>query len=396
MVGKLKVSFSWPRLAKASLVAGLAALTYWLYFWHLGRLVPGLSAAEIQTRAASHSLRAIFDSPLNGPYYAWERLWQAVGHGHASYLRLGGSLIALGLVYCFFSLCRRWLGAFMAALASLAFASLPWLVLSARTASADIMWLSPLVLAYLYNLVITAKNRIGLKLGLLALAAAVVLYTPGLIWFALLGAIFAAKPLWQKFRQLGWAAQSLISLIFLATLAPLARGLVIHHVDLRSWLLIPHPWFSPLVSLKGIAWALLMLIWRAPTHLPIILGRLPILSAGLIVLMGLGLVNLYRHYSRWLVVAGLSWTGLVTILAGINQAWPLVGSLAPFCLLAGAFGLDYLYKEWRSIFPRNPLAKATALVLIFMLIGAQLTYALRYSLVAWPHSPLTRAAYVLK
>jgi hypothetical protein len=74
----------------------------------------------------------------------------------------------------------------------------------------------------------------------------------------------------------------------------------------------------------------------------------------------------------------------------------ILGLCLPALAILSAAGLRYLYIEWRSIFPRNPLPLSFALVIISLLVGLQVAYGLRYSLVAWPHLAATKQLYVLK
>jgi hypothetical protein len=94
--------------------------------------------------------------------------------------------------------------------------------------------------------------------------------------------------------------------------------------------------------------------------------------------------------------------GLVLLLvfsiaaAGINQDLKFLTLGLPAVGLIVAAGLRYLYIEWRSVFPRNPLPRALALVLMSTVVGLHVWLGLRYSLIAWPHTVDTRQTYVIK
>ncbi len=396
MVGKLVSLIKRPRLFKISFLAVTVILVWFVYFWRLSSLVPGLSPDEVVARAASHDLKAAVDSSTNAPYLIWLHGLQLLDHNRVLFLRLGSALVGVGLAYSFFSLLRRRLDNLTAVFGSYLLISLPWLVISSRTASTDIMWLSPLLLVALFVWLQDSQRRLMLKFSWLAVAAALLLYTPGLFWFELVAVGLYFSQLKTSLKSLRWWAKSLLILSFLIILAPLVRALILNHMSWRSWLLIPQHWATLSVSLKSIAWGLLSFVWRTPVHFGQVLARLPILSSALLVLVGLGWANLYRHYSRRAAWGSAIWLGMVIVLSGLNQNWTILSLAVPFCVVAAAFGLAYLYNEWRLIFPHNPLAKAVALILIILLVGLQLVYSLRYSLIAWPHSAATRSSYVLK
>ncbi|HXY18287.1 MAG TPA: hypothetical protein VEH48_02625, partial [Candidatus Nitrosopolaris sp.] len=84
------------------------------------------------------------------------------------------------------------------------------------------------------------------------------------------------------------------------------------------------------------------------------------------------------------------------IAAAINNNVLLLALGLPGLAVLVGGGLRYLYAEWRSVFPRNPIPLGFAWALIIAVVGLQMAYGLRYSLIAWPHAPATKQTYVLK
>ena len=84
------------------------------------------------------------------------------------------------------------------------------------------------------------------------------------------------------------------------------------------------------------------------------------------------------------------------LLAGFNNNLVYISLGLPALGLIIVGGLHYLYREWSAIFPHNPFARVLATGLIIMLVGINFIFGLRYSLLAWPHSPETKSTYVLK
>ena len=84
------------------------------------------------------------------------------------------------------------------------------------------------------------------------------------------------------------------------------------------------------------------------------------------------------------------------LAAGINRNLVLLTPALAAFSVALAAGLRYLYMEWKSVFPLNPIPKYMAIVLIASLALLHVSYGLRYSLSAWPNTTETRATFMLK
>jgi hypothetical protein len=87
---------------------------------------------------------------------------------------------------------------------------------------------------------------------------------------------------------------------------------------------------------------------------------------------------------------------LAILLAALQEDIAYLGLAVPALAIAVSAGLRYLYVEWRGIFPRNPVPKTFAMVLIAAVTLSQLYYGVNYCLHAWPNSTSVRNVYVLK
>ncbi len=369
-----------------------AALVYFLYFWRLGSLTPGLSSAEVVNRQAVSSVHHILTNPLNAPHQLLQH-YLSQGHGFF-YLRLASVLLGLIFLVCYFMLCRWWFGKNLAYLTTLMLASTPWVVLTARGANADIMFLSPLaVLAAYYWL--TRTKRKSLAWLSLCLSIALAVYTPGVLWFVLLGLILARNQLAKVFKSLPPASIALGIIVLLVSLYPLTSAIVTTPSTGRSLLLIPASWPGLKEILKATSWNLLALFWQTRQHLDFSLGQLPMLNAAQTILAIFGSYAMATRARRqaWALGALI----VVSIIAaGLNENTKMMALAIPsLAILVGA-GLRYLYVEWRSVFPRNPVPHFLAWSLVILLVGLHLILSLRYSLIAWPHNPITHHTYMLQ
>jgi hypothetical protein len=128
---------------------------------------------------------------------------------------------------------------------------------------------------------------------------------------------------------------------------------------------------------------------------PLIVGRLPILNILLLALLVFGVYAMQGAARAKAILLALS-VLFAVIAAGVNNNLLMLAFGLPAIGIFMAAGLRYLYIEWRSVFPRNPVPKTFALVLIAVVTATQLYFGLHYSLIAWPHAAPTRATYVLK
>ncbi|MGH7234344.1 MAG: hypothetical protein ACREF7_02765, partial [Candidatus Saccharimonadales bacterium] len=92
---------------------------------------------------------------------------------------------------------------------------------------------------------------------------------------------------------------------------------------------------------------------------------------------------------RWRSVLVLLLSGWLLSGLGLFSALALL----PLIAITAGTGLAFLLKEWFEIFPRNPIARTTGLVIMFAVITLSAVYEIRSYFVAWPSDPATTAIY---
>ncbi len=382
-----------PGLAKLALYFVLALLTFVLFIWQLGSLTKGLSPAEAAAANASASVGTIIDNPTYGPHKLLSYGFQKVfGHGPLQ-IRLSSAIISLLFLLCFYLLIKGWFGRMIGFFALLFIAATPWFIQLSRSGSPEIMLLSPVVILAVYYWLIRSKSRAAWIC--LLVVSSLTLYLPGGLLLVLLGLIFARQNLTRALASFRTTQKLLWATAVLALLAPLIYASAKNPSILKPLLLIPATWPSPLVGLKTAVWDVLALFWRTPVHIDQIIGRLPVFNgaqAALAIFGGFALFRLAR--SKLYLLLGLAAFGLLA--AALNRNLLFLTYVMPAVAVAVAAGLRYLYMEWKSIFPKNPIPKYLAVVLITGLVGMHIAYGLRYSLLAWPNTSATKSTYVLK
>lgn len=366
-----------------------------IFLWHLGSGLPGLSTAETAQRTASANLHTIFSSPLNAPYKFLEYVFARILPNSSLGLRLASVTVALICALSFYRVVSGWFGRIIGLFGGLIFISLPIFILTGRQGSAEIMYFAPIILIWLYAwLIKTDRPKTLVWAGLLA-AVGLLLYIPGMVWWILGAAIICRAKLIAAISVVPqWVSATAFALSAFI-ISPLVAGLVSHTNLIRPWLLIPDHW-SPILDVgKNIFKMFLALFIQTPYHSILILGHLPLLNVLVLALIIFGIYAMQavaRAKAAWLGLSVL----FAVLLAGLNNNLSLLAFGLPALGVFMCAGLRYLYIEWRAIFPRNPVPKSFALILIAAVTLAQLYFGIRYALIAWPHSVATRAVYVLK
>ncbi len=363
------------------------------FFWRLGSLTGGISPAESAARNSSSSLHTIVNNPVYEPHKILQFSLQKLFGRGALEIRLASSIFSIVFLFCFYQLVKGWFGKIIGFFATLIFAATPWFILLARSGTPDILLFAPVAVLASYYWLVKSRGR-SAWLALL-ISSVLVMYLPGGLLLILLGAVFARGNLKQATVHLSSREKIISTIISLIVLAPLVYGGIQNPHVLKPLLLIPADWPSVVVAAKSIVWAVLSLLWRTPHHTDFIIGRLPVLNGAQITLAlfgGFALIKLAR--SKLYLLLCMAAFGV--LVAGINRDLALLSLALPAIALAVAAGLRYLYMQWRSVFPKNPLPKYLALSLIATLVAMHVFYGLHYSLIAWPNSSTTRSTYVLK
>jgi 4-amino-4-deoxy-L-arabinose transferase-like glycosyltransferase len=373
----------------------LLAILYALFVWRLGTLTPGFSVIEFQAREASQSLQAIANNPISAPHKIIQHGLQALGHNGAFWMRSASVLWALIILICLYQLLKIWFGRLIGFMGVVLFASTPLFILNARSATPTILWLTPIIVITAYVWLVKTDHWPNLAWITLCLVSALAVYAPGVVWLVLAGVIFGRRRLMGKFVKVSDASLAAGVTLFILVALPLVLASVRDPSIVRQLFLVPASWPGLEDILESIGWAISALFWKTRNHIDTIIGRVPVLSATQIILSVLGAYALFKRARREAIFLILV---VVISVLGIGLGQPtefIILALTTFGLLAAA-GLRYLFYEWQSTFPFNPIPRALALFLISALVGLHVVYGARYSLLAWPNTVETKSTYVLK
>lgn len=381
-------SLNWQKLgAWLCLIVATAGL----YGYRLGSLPAGISSqAQVEVNQSA-SLHTIFNNPVYAPHklllWATSKLWP-----HNLWAaRLPAVLIGLALLACLFYILQKWFGRTVGLLATLIAGFTPWMLLASRQAEPLIIFSLPLALGAIL-LALPKSAHKNLLFGLLVVAVACSLYVPGLIWLLLLALVYRRQGFAEIISGIKGAVKSLWICVGLVLAVPFAWSLATNWHTNKILLGLPAHLPTPLIFAKDIAWSLLALVWRTPYHDSWMLGRLPALNIALAILAGFGVYAMLR-LARAKAKLILVYAAGAILLAALNSSLQFEIMLLPVVFIFIAAGIRYLYFEWHSVFPANPIPKLLALAAIIAISGLSVLYGIKASLVAWPNNSETKASY---
>jgi 4-amino-4-deoxy-L-arabinose transferase-like glycosyltransferase len=364
-----------------------------LFFWRINTLSPDLSPAEVAYRQSVSTINDILSNPVYLPHKLLSFGLLKINDSTLS-LRMASILMTAVFIISFYSVCKRWFGRFVALAATLLFASIPWIILNGRSGTPEIMLLSTLLLMSVFLWLSNLETK-TLALFLLILTLGLSLYVPGMLWFILAGVVLLRGKVQDNLSELNRKTRLASLFLLILLIVPLIMAAVKDSAVLKTVLLIPTGFHSLTEILSSILWSVGGLVWKTRQHLYLSVGRLSILNATNMILAVFGTYIMWTKARREFYVLIILF--LLGILAsGLNENNSFLLLCLPSVGVLMAAGLRYLYGEWRTIFPLNPLPRALAFMLIGALVLLNLFVGVKYSLITWPHSLVSTSSDVVK
>jgi hypothetical protein len=376
-------------------ISALIALGF-TYTFRLSSLTHGLlSSNEVRSHIASRSLHNILKDPLNAPYKLVDYVFLRLQPNSAAYSRITSVLFAMLACMLFGIIVYRWHGKRATILTTALFGTSGWLLHVGRLGTGDILFvLIPLTLILLAS---WANNteRHGLALLYMTFVAGLAFYTPGAIWFLLVGSFLIRKAIITHLRHARIWEKSVCILITLILAGLLGYAIYRDIHILRTWLFIPATIPAPLTILKQWLDTVIYLVFRGPSSASMWLGRSPILDSFTGVMAVIGTYFYITHHKNLRTRVLLSFTVLGSILVAFNGI-QAIGYIIPIVYLLAGTGITYMLHTWLTVFPRNPVARTTGIVLLSAIVALAIGYHLTSYFVAWRYDPATVQAYRLQ
>lgn len=359
--------------------------------WRLGSLVPGYSANEVQAYQQSLSLSAIWNNPLDAPYHILTYLFMHIVPNNLLAVRLSSITIAWLSVVIFCILLYRWYGTRAALIGTLLFGTSSWLLHVGRLGTPQVCFLAIIALVACGVWIREQKGGLAVIIGLLL--ATVLLYTPGMVWFIVVGLLWQWRHIDTAFKKhLG--SVSLGGLVFLTGIAPLVWHLYKSPELIKTWLALPAQWQSIEQYLRNFAEVPLAIFLRGQQNPELWLGRLPLLSIFGIVCFILGMYIFWKYFKLARVKLCITLGFLGSIIIALSDGGVPLTVLAPFIYIVVTLGASYIIDLWLHVFPRNPIARQLGIGMFSAVLLITVTYNLRSYFVAWPQATVTRNVFV--
>jgi hypothetical protein len=386
------MSVSWrPLLIGLVIVGGIITVL----FYKLGTLTPSISKHESQTLQhlvqKDLGLRDIVQDPKYLPYQLGIYTFEKLGFASPFAARTLSAAIGFAAVVSFYYILSRWHTGQIALLGTLLFLTSAWFLHTVRLATSDASFLLLLPLVACGAWLNDTQRRDHFTLAAAALAAGIVLYIPGMVWFILVGLIWQRKRVIQAIGSLAVWHILLIGTLGLLVLLPLVIVGLEQPVSLLSYFGLPDRLLGWQELVSRLVTIPEQLFVRGPDDASLWLGRLALLDAFTAAMFIMGL---YASYFRLrldrtkLLLFGLA-AGSLLIVAGTA----MMSILLPFVYILVAAGIAFMLQQWFTVFPRNPLARSLGWALISVAVVASCYYNLSHYFIAWPNAPATQAAF---
>lgn len=389
---KLALIYAWR---PAFVILLSAVVIFFLLWFRLGDLPGGMNQAEFavhQNLAERNlSLAGILRDPLYLPYNAGLYVLQKLGLTGPLAIRSLSALIGAVTIASFYMIVRRWHTVRMAIFGTALFASSSWFLFTARNGTPDIIYPSIIAVVIAGVWLQRSKSR-RLFLSVLLFVAAMYTYIPGMVWFVVAAGIWQAKRIAKELERVPLWFPAVLTVGGLVLLAPLGWALFQDNKLLLPWLGLPEQMPSLMTYLRNIADIPLYLLWRGPFEPGEWLSPRPYLDIFSAVMLIIGLYWSWLKFrlDRVRIQAGV--IGFGVLLMGLGGPVSLA-LILPFIYLTITAGMTLMLQQWFTVFPRNPIARATGALLLSAAILMSISYHLRHYFVAWPNMPETRAAY---
>lgn len=361
-----------------------------LLTFRLGTLVP-LSTQEVAAVSSVRGFRDIANNPLNGAHKLAQTTAKKLDHFGPFAMRLPSAVFGFLAVVLFFLTVRHWFTIRISIISSILFATSSWFLYASRSATAAVLFTLLPVLMLCGLWIRNSRNR-NLAIFVSGMAAAALLYIPGLVWFLIPAVIWQRHLLIEELKHASKLVVFATFVVILCILLPLGWAVSQNIHILREFAAIPASLPSITTAAANILNIPLQLFLRGPDRPDIWLGRLAILDIFSIGMFVYGAYALYlrRKIDRIKAFAGIFL--VIAAMAALGNEYVLLLSL-PFVYMIIGNGMSLLLQQWLTVFPRNPLARTIGITFLVTGVALSSFYNLNRYFVAWPNAPATKQIY---
>lgn len=387
----VSIAGSWQFISTAIIVAAGVGL---LLFGRLDSMLPGYGATEVASAKASQSLAQIIDNPVNAPYKLTVYSINSVINDPLFATRIAAALFGTATLALFYIGIRHWHAKRVAFLATALFAASAWFLHTARFGSPDILQPLAVLLFATCGYWIASVKRSNLRYIAAMLALSFCIYVPGVLWLLALGLVVRQKKDIRLLTlRLPMMQRALLALATLTLVAVPLMVAIVRNPSVGLELLgFPESWPNPLEFLHNIAMVPASLVAWSDFSPEYWLGHLPLLDIFAAAMLGLGVY----YYFKFRALDRAKFIGWFLLVVGalIALGGPVsYAMLLPVAYILAAGGIALLIAQWKTVFPRNPLAHSIAYAFVTVAVVVSAIYNLRAYFVAWPYNSDVKATY---
>lgn len=330
----------------------------------------GLSQTEIKSASISMDIQNGLDvitlANTDLPYHLLQKTSISILGLNTLAIKLPSILIA-SLCLIFLALMySQWFKRNVTILGLLITITLGIFLYFAQSGSPEIMYFFwPTLILFISGLIIQNPKYKIPKSIFLAISIALSLYTPMMI-YVIISIVIAAllhPKIRLKLKRLPRKYLFILPMILVIGIAPLITSIVKNHHLLLDILAIPTNNINLVENIKILGSQFVDSINSFGVFYPAI-------DTGLIALVTVGLVQLFKNNWTVRTYLILSWTLLTLPILIINPSY--FGVLFIPIILTAMIGLSWLLNYWYEIFPTNPYARVVGLFPITILLSALL------------------------
>ncbi len=350
-------------------------LTFGLVIWQINSIPQGLSSNEINTIHTSATMPLSSHAPLTDlPFHFLQKI--SLHFFGLSTLGIKLPSMTLGILsgIGLFALLLRLFKQNIAIITALLAITASQFLIASRSADSSIMLIFwPIIIILFATLVSQQAKHPSLNRYILAAAIALSLYTPLMLYLIIAAAL--ASIFHPHLRYIAQGQESLARYlieVFGVVVILVPMGWIVYHHPILIQQILGVPLHTPDLAqyLNGLRVALSHFAHFLKPSIGI--DIVPAFSIGSFVLMLFGMLRVLRdHYSSRSYMI-LLWLVLLLPFISLHPEFIFI-LFVPSILLLG-IGVQNLIYEWYKLFPRNPYARAGALLPLSILIFSILSF----------------------
>lgn len=376
---KTVVAENWQ--SAIGLIIGLL-LSAGLYLYQFDTVAPSIVPAELNV--VTRPIGDVLAEPLVLHQQFIQKVTFALTDNMLLAVRMPGVLVGVAVTIAFFMVTRLWFTLRIAILSTVLFASSSWLLHVVRIGTADTAYLLIFIL-FAAAMYVKLHQRQAMSTAILAISTVSLLYVPGMIWLLLPAAIWQRKLLLDALRRLHRRHLIAVGIVALTLFMPLVYASIRSPGFLKQLAVVPESTAIIANAPSALVQVVSDIFYRREFNPLFGVASLPYLDIFTVLLIVLGIFVL-AHQIQLDRTKLLISTVLLGVLASVLLEPFSTAFLLPWLYLIAAYGMALLLQQWFTVFPKNPLARYTGVILLSTAIACSMVLSMTRYFIAWPHS----------